>query len=464
MNWFQEKGFKAFQSIAGLKHQDIFTLSGSQHRDLANGNLTVVGFGGGMAQKSDETLLKQGYEGNAQAYSIIRMISETGSSIPWIAKEVMPNGSLKEINKGRFHKFVQKPNSEQTQKDFKEASMSFMLTTGDLFWSKVMSSGFGISEVKTWPSQLIEVLSNQNQPLTPTGYKFELGRLKESFDLEEMIHLKYFNPTTRGIESLRGLSPLAAAWLTLSGDNQRAVAQDSMMKNRGAAGIFTNESGESLDSGEQKEQQNLFDKLIGGAGSFNKVIAARDKGKFIQLGMSSSDLEILQTGIQNLRVLCNVYGADSSLFNDPANKTYNNRKEALKAFYDNAVIPLDSRLLAKYNSTIVKDWSRRDKKNYVVVQDVSRIGALQEDEKQKAQKDKIRMDGVTVILKMPISSDAKAVLMVDQYGFTEEQAKDIVTPSGKQNPVLEILNSMSPLLANKLVESLSPEEIAALLK
>ena len=73
-----------------------------------------------------------------------------------------------------------------------------------------MSSGFGISEVKTWPSQLIEVLSNQNQPLTPTGYKFELGRLKESFDLEEMIHLKYFNPTTRDM-SAGGITLIAAA-------------------------------------------------------------------------------------------------------------------------------------------------------------------------------------------------------------------------------------------------------------
>ena len=88
MNWFQEKGLKTFQAITGLKHQDIFTLSGSQHRDLANGDLTVIGFGGGLAQKSDETLLKEGYEGNAQAYSIIRKISETGSSIPWIPKEV----------------------------------------------------------------------------------------------------------------------------------------------------------------------------------------------------------------------------------------------------------------------------------------------------------------------------------------------------------------------------------------
>lgn len=427
MNWFQQKAFKA---ITGLKHNDLFTLSGSQHRNLADGNLTVIGFGGSAAQQSDSTLLKEGYEGNAQAYSIIRKTAETGSSIPWIPKEVKTDGTLEDVKEGRFKDFVNQPNKEQTQKDFKEASYSYMLTTGDLFWEPLFSVGIGISELKTWPSQLIEVLSTQTDPLTPSGYKFELGRLKESFSIDEMIHLKYFNPTTRGIESLRGLSPLAAAWLTLSSDNQRAVAQDSMMKNRGAAGILTNESEEPLTETEQKEQQGLFDKMIGGSKNFNKVVAGRGKGKFLQMGMSSSDLEILKTGTFNLRILCNVYGADSSLFNDPANKTYNNQKEALKAFYSNAVLPLDNKLLSKFNSTVVKDWSKRDNKTYTVVQDLSSIAALHEDEDKKAARsEKIINSIIKVVAQVNqgLTPDAAAAIISHAHGITIDEAKNFVT-------------------------------------
>ena len=460
-NWLQKK---AFSLLTGFKHSDVFSLTGSQHRNLVDGNLTILSGANSSGQQADDKLITEGFERNAQAYSIIRKISETGSDVPWIPKEIKADGTLEDVKDGRFVDFVMQPNTEQTQKDFKEESFTYMLTTGDLFWQPLESVGFGISELKTWPSQLIEVLSTQANPLTVSGYQFELGRQKESFSTDELIHLQYVNPTTRGIESLRGLSPLAAAWLALSGDNQRAEAQDAMLKNRGIAGIFTSEDEYPLDREEQKEQQRILDSQIGGASKFNKVIAGRGKGKFIQMGMSSTDLEILKTAIQNLRMLCNVYGAPSELFNDPANKTFANQKAALKSFYENSVLPLDRRVLSKYNSTVVQDWSKRDNKNYTVVQDLEHIGALHEDEKQKAEKDKITMEGVAVVLGMPISSEAKASLLSDQFEFTTEQSAAIIAPAGKANSTLELLGSLSPLLANKLIEKLTDEEIRELLK
>ena len=47
--------------------------------------------------------------------------------------------------------------------------------------------------------------------------------------------------------------------------------------------------------------------------------------------------------------------------------------------------------------------------------------------------------------------------------MTEDQAAIIVAPVGSLNATLETLKSLSPLLANKLVESLSPEEVRELL-
>ena len=58
------------------------------------------------------------------------------------------------------------------------------------------------------------------------------------------------------------------------------------------------------------------------------------------MAMSSTDLQLVEKGVINLRAICNVFGLDSSLFNDPANKTFNNRKEAEKALYTNAIIPI----------------------------------------------------------------------------------------------------------------------------
>ena len=73
------------------------------------------------------------------------------------------------------------------------------------------------------------------------------------------------------------------------------------------------------------------------------------------------------------------------------------------------------------------------------------------------------MDGVNVVMNMPISSDAKQSLLINEYDMNEEQAAILVAPVGRANATLETLKSLSPLLANKLLEKLSDEEIKALL-
>jgi phage portal protein BeeE len=148
------------------------------------------------------------------------------------------------------------------------------------------------------------------------------------------------------------------------------------------------------------------------------------------MGMSSTDLEILKTAIQNLRMLCNVYGAPSELFNDPANKTHANQKAALKSFYENSVLPLDRRVLSKYNSTVVKDWSVRDNKNYTVVQDLQHIGALQEDQDKKAARsEKITNSIIKVVAqtKQGLSPDAAANIIAHAHGLPIDEAKKFVS-------------------------------------
>jgi hypothetical protein len=70
---------------------------------------------------------------------------------------------------------------------------------------------------------------------------------------------------------------------------------------------------------------------------------------------------------------------------------------------------------------------------YRMRKDFDGIEALQTDKKQEAEKDKIVLDGVSVIMNMPISSEAKSLLLVDSYGFTDEDAAIIVAPNQIEN-------------------------------
>ena len=130
--------------------------------------------------------------------------------------------------------------------------------------------------------------------------------------------------------------------------------------------------------------------------------------------------------------------------------------------YTNAIIPIAEKIAAKHTNFIAKnhfpDGSVRMRKDF------SKIPALQNDLKDEATKDKLVMDGVAVVLNMPITSEAKNTLLVTEYGFSQDIADEVLQPAGSSNKTLEILKSLSPLLANKLLEKLSEEEVKGLLK
>ena len=67
------------------------------------------------------------------------------------------------------------------------------------------------------------------------------------------------------------------------------------------------------------------------------------------------------------------------------------------------------------------DGSRRIRHDY------SQIEALQKDKKTEAEKDKIKMEGINVVLNMPISNEGKAELLRVDYEYTEEQIQMILS-------------------------------------
>ena len=60
-------------------------------------------------------------------------------------------------------------------------------------------------------------------------------------------------------------------------------------------------------------------------------------------------------------------------------------------------------------------------------QDFSNVEALQSDKKTEAEKDKIVLDGVNVIIAMPITNESKAILLKETYPEISEEFIDSLT-------------------------------------
>jgi phage portal protein BeeE len=129
--------------------------------------------------------------------------------------------------------------------------------------------------------------------------------------------------------------------------------------------------------------------------------------------------------------MCNVLGFDSSIFNDPANKTFNNRKEAERAMLSDAIIPLNEQLSTGYTRWLVPTHFPNEKDNIRMRVDFSEHPAMQEGLTEKA-------DAVTKIKTAGIISANQAAEILDLPPSTDENADKLIISSS--NVLLEDLD------------------------
>ena len=176
-----------------------------------------------------------------------------------------------------------------------------------------------------------------------------------------------------GIQDHYGLAPLQAAKATLEASNNLQVADSSILKNKGASGILSTKGESVMTPEEGKAIQAAVDRNINGAKNFGKTPVTSVDLVYTQLGMSPTDLKLLDSNVQKLRTFCNIFGVDAASFNDPESKKYSNRIEAEKALYTNAILPTLEKMLSGLNKDLI------EKDDTKVTPDTRSIKALQTD-------------------------------------------------------------------------------------
>jgi HK97 family phage portal protein len=376
-----------------------------------------------------EGVIEKGYISNGDVYSIVKKIADNAKHIPrelwrkdgddWVK---VTEGDLWEI-------VTKRPNDQQNIHDFIEQSVTNLLTKGNTFRRGRKTPGFG--------EAFQEVIMVNNNILTidckiedfnyiPKQYKLELGKNKLIVPVEDMNHVKFYNPSDYGMVSCLGLSPLQAGLLSLVASNDNKTAQSVLVRNQGIRGLITSRSDRAQTPEERNQIQQAADNRMMGASKFGKAIATSANVDFIQMGMDATQLKIIESAVMKLRDLCNLYGVDSSLFNDPANKTYNNRKEAEKAMFTNAVIPVNEKDIHSLSEWLLPGWNERDNTTYEIRQNLYAIPVLHEDEDKRAAKQEKISKIFISILEAQISNEQKVFSLMRSLDYSEDEAKEIV--------------------------------------
>jgi len=329
----------------------------------------------GFNRVSNSEAINQGFLSNSEFFSIVDKIAKDCSAVPI---QVLRNDE--EIEEGELYQAINFPNLEQSRQQLWYEIFVYLLSTGDSFiWREKESLGFVSTSMKTLPCQNVEVVKSKEDSILATveKYKFEYGQERVDILPEEMIHLRYFDPSSIGRALNDGLSPMQAGAAVLLASNNLQIAEASIFENRGTSAIIS--AGKAEIPMMPKDQKNIdkgLNNRMGGAHRANSVITTSGDIKVHQLGMSSSDMKLLESKMEHLRQICRLFGTPSILYGDPKASTYNNMKEAMKAHYSGAVLPNVELLLSTLNRTLVREINERSTATFSLKINKKEIEAL----------------------------------------------------------------------------------------
>jgi len=290
--------------------------------------------------------IQHGYSENVDVYAIIKKIVDISKSIPWVVERQLSNGTWKEMPDSTLHELMDAPNVTKgyTWNDIEEQTLLYLLVTGNTYIvGNTQFNSSLIEELDILPTQAVNILNKNSDFFMPLlEYQFSFGSSSGIYTGDQICHVKFYNPNLE--RYYYGLSPIQVAGNVVQVGNERWTADASILGNKGISGMITDRSQLPMTAEESDIVDGALKQKIGGAHKFGQILTTNKDLNYIQIGMSSADMELLKKGVVTTRTLCNVLGLDSSLFNDPENKTYNNRLEAEKAMYTNCIMPLSDKM------------------------------------------------------------------------------------------------------------------------
>ena len=331
----------------------------------------------------NEDYIDKGYKFNPTIYSLIQLISKSAITVPYkIFEKVDPtnikeyksltaNGLnedsvfkakmmrkhiFEEVEHSALGKLLERPNPAQSWSVFLQELISFGKLTGNRYVygiSPENGENKGIySQLYNLPAHLIEIKSDgMFKPVS----KYTMVYNKNKYDLtaDEVLHIADFNPDYQGNGThLYGQSPIEAGIRVLTTANESVETNLKFLHNQSARGMLTPED-DQLTPTQAQQLKDALRRNYQGSKSANDIMITGKKFSWVNFGLSTSDLQLLESYNASIKDLCNLYGVPVQLLNNTDSTTYDNYRIARKVLFTNAVIPELNKIRDELNRWLV---------------------------------------------------------------------------------------------------------------
>ncbi len=334
-------------------------------------------------------------------YSIVSYLAQTAARIPMYGYEVVDDSMMKSMKKYSKTSLIGKHYQSKAMQDLPEQDKfveflnnlsyedkvmyyTILYITGELFlYKEVIELGPNAGKVILHPMKGANVIVNISQefPQRVTGYRyFDMG-FDGVLSTEEVIHVKYYNPSITNGQQWRGLSPLQVLTKRLTRWNAGMDASVAQMQNGGVPGIVYEKSDFAIETLGQRK--NDFANYLRNSSNKGAPYFAAGEMGYLALGLSLADMDVSDLAGIDFTKLCNAYKFPEILLNNQDSSTFNNVASAEKLLYTNSILPNIYLFRDAILKGVVPMYAMDGVKRTIEI-DLSEIPALQEDMKMQA--------------------------------------------------------------------------------
>ncbi len=335
---------------------------------------------------NDDDFIKRGYAYNPTIYSIINLISKAAITVPFQVYKKIDDGALKEykaltgnganeqsilkakmmrkhtmieVDYTSLDKVLSRPNPAQSYSTWLEELIAFGKLTGNRYIYGIYPD-FGenkdiVYQLYNLPAHLVEIKSDGIfKPVSK--YTMQYQNNGYDLDADSVLHIADFNPDYSGNGShLYGQSPIQAGLRSMTTNNEAVETSLKFLHNQSARGMLTPED-DQLTPTQAKQLQDAFKRNFSGSQNANRVMITGKRFSWVNFGLSSADLQLLESYKATQSDLCNLYGVPVVLLNNLSHSTYDNYRTARKVLFTNAVIPELNKIKDELNRWLVPQF------------------------------------------------------------------------------------------------------------
>lgn len=334
-------------------------------------------------------------------YSIVSYLAQTAARIPMYGYEIVDDSSYKSMRNYSKTSLIGKYYQSKSMQDLPDEDVfseflrgmsyedlvmyyTILYISGELFlYKEVIELGPNAGKVILHPmkGQNVVVKVSEYFPQRVVGYEYFDSGFEGSLSLEDVIHVKYFNPTIMNGQQWRGLSPLQVLTKRLTRLNAGMDASVAQMQNGGVPGIVYEKSDFAVETLGQRK--NDFANYLRNSSNKGAPYFAAGEMGYLPLGLSLADMDVSDLQGIDFTKLCNAYKFPEILLNNQDSSTFNNVAAAEKMLYTNSILPNIYLFRDALLKGVVPLYATDGVKRTIEI-DLSEIPALQEDMKMQA--------------------------------------------------------------------------------